>query len=95
MFEGCVLVRAFEIFCKIQMARRAWAVFLEDNGAVTHALAKGRAKIWSLNLICRRGAALEFISEISCLAAWCVTERMPVDRLSRERVAHRTFAFRV
>ena len=88
--EARVLLRSYEIAAKIPQFRRARMLALEDNQAVKGSWAKGRSAAWPLNQILRRRAAIEGGSSIELATAWVGTLRMPLDKLSRERIVRRT-----
>jgi len=80
------LLRSAELVGRLEECRRSFLVALEDNQAVHYAFSKGRSSKWPVNTMCRRKAALECASDICMLTVWCGTKRMPMDRLSRERI---------
>jgi hypothetical protein len=95
IYEGRVLVRGIEIIVKIPMFRRAILVVLEDNSVVVGSFKKGRSSIWHVNRVCTRRTSLELAGDLVVVPVWCSTKRMPMDALSRHRVAHRTVVKRI
>ena len=47
------------------------------------------SKLFPLNVICRKKLSLEIVGDVEALVAWVRSKRMPMDRLSRERVLKR------
>ena len=90
LLEGKALLRSVEILVKLPWTRDSRCLCLEDNQTVVGAWSKGRSSSWSLNQLLRRRAALELTSAVEVLLSWIGTQRMPLDRLSRERVTRRT-----
>ena len=90
VYETRVLVRSLEVLAKVPFARESRALGLEDNQAVVGAWNKGRSSCWGLNQALRRRTGLELVSSIELSVSWLGTKRMPMDKLSRERVTRRT-----
>jgi hypothetical protein len=85
-YEAKVLVRLTEILAKLPFTRRSYVLTLEDNQAVVGAMSRGRSPSYPLNQSCRRKMAIELASDVIFLVAWISTHRMPMDKLSRERI---------
>ena len=90
LYEARVLLRSIEIVVKLPFTRRSYLAGLEDNQAVCGAWAAGRSSRWAVNQVLRRRTALEVAGDVCAAAAWVGTLRMPLDRLSRERVVRRS-----
>ncbi len=83
-------MRSLEIATKTGVFRRSYMLALEDNQAVVGAFAKGRSTNYNFNSVCRRKLALELTADIHLLVPWISTKRMPMDRLSRDRIIRTT-----
>ena len=59
---------------------------LEDNASTHEAFSKGRARPYIFNTLLRRRTALEISSECRLVIAWLGARRMPMDKLSKERI---------
>ena len=90
VYEARALVRSLEVLAKVPFARDSRALGLEDNQAVVGAWNKGRSSHWGMNQALRRRTGLELISGIELAVSWLGTKRMPMDRLSRDRITRRT-----
>ena len=89
VYESRALLRSLEVTCKLYWTRHARVLALEDNSAVSGSWNKGRSRAYSLNQTLRKRAALECAGAVEAAVAWCSTGRMPMDRLSRERIVRR------
>ncbi len=89
VYESRALLRSLEVTCKMHWTRHARVLALEDNSAVSGSWSKGRSRAYSLNQTLRKRAALECAGALEAAVVWCSTGRMPMDRLSRERIVRR------
>ncbi|MDP7304321.1 MAG: hypothetical protein QGG09_14545, partial [Pirellulaceae bacterium] len=81
--EARAHVRIFQALAAIPSAHAHTIAALEDDGAVSCAMAKGRSPAPGLNFYVRKRAASVLAADISAASPWVETGVMPADAASR------------